>query len=55
MLHTGFDQIINCAAGLKGFPEPPAPSVKSQNRAIPANHDHVIVQRQSNSIQAYRR
>ena len=50
MRYAGFDQIVGGAAGLKGFPEPPPPSVEGQNPAIRSDHDQVIVGRQSDAI-----
>ena len=39
VLYAGFDQIVGGAAGLKGLPEPPPPSVEGQNPAIRSDHD----------------
>jgi hypothetical protein len=39
VLYAGFDQIIDGAARMNGFPEPPPPSVEGQDRAIRGDHD----------------
>jgi hypothetical protein len=48
--YARFNQIIDGAAGLERFPEPPPPGVEGHDRLVGGDHDQLILQPQSNAV-----